>query len=60
MIKQYGEFRSGDTIVVTNNVAHDLIDGGYAILSKDMTAIDMKQGKINIKHAKRNINGNIT
>lgn len=42
IIKDSGEYKQGQTLVVENNVAHTLIEGGIATLTKDMVANDYK------------------
>lgn len=34
--KNYKQYKVGETVEVTPNIAHGLIDGGYGIISKDM------------------------
>lgn len=36
IIKDHKEYRAGDTVVVSPNIAFGLIDSGYATLSKDL------------------------
>jgi len=38
-------YREGDTVEVTNNIAHGLIDRGIAMISKDVTKQDVKKKK---------------
>ena len=42
IIKPHKKFKVGETVYVTPNEAHDLIDGGFGQLTKDMTATDYK------------------
>lgn len=54
IIKDFDKYNAGDVKVVENNIAHDLIEGGVAILSKDMVNSDIKT-KTGVKRAyKRN------
>lgn len=39
-IRSYKQYRQGDIESLSNNEAFGLIDSGYAIISKDMTAQD--------------------
>lgn len=49
IVKPHPKYKVGDTLEVSNNEAFGLIDGGVAIKSKDMTAVDytirIKRGK---------------
>ena len=40
IVKAHKKYSVGETVEVTRNEAHGLIDGGFAIMSKDMTAND--------------------
>lgn len=40
IIKLFKDYRIGDVVEVSPNIAHGLIDCGVAILSKDMTNYD--------------------
>lgn len=40
--KSYKNYKIGETVEVSRNEAFGLIYSGYAILSKDMTAQDMR------------------
>lgn len=42
IIKDHQEYKKGETPEVTPNIAHGLIDSGYAELTKDMTINDYK------------------
>lgn len=53
IIKQFGSYRIGDTVEVSRNDAHSLIDGGIAVLSKDMTLGDYKTAQTRPVKAKR-------
>lgn len=46
MIKDYHEFRKGETVTVTRNDAHTLIDGGYGLLTKDLVAGEYHVGNV--------------
>lgn len=45
--KTYKDFKQGETMEVTPNVAFDLMDRGVAIITKDITFRDLstKKGK---------------
>lgn len=36
IIKSRKQYKAGETVEVTPNEAHGLIDGGFAVISKDM------------------------
>jgi hypothetical protein len=40
IIKSHKQYKVGETVYVTPNIAHDLIDGGYGEKTKDMTSSD--------------------
>lgn len=42
IIKPHKQFKVGETVYVTPNEAHDLIDKGFGELTKDMTATDYR------------------
>jgi len=42
--KDYKEYRSGEIVDVSRNVAFGLIDRGLAKVTKDMTSRDIKHG----------------
>lgn len=42
IIKSHKQYKVGETVYVTPNIAHDLIDGGYGEKTKDMTATDYR------------------
>ena len=42
IIKPNKKFKVGEIVYVTPNEAHDLIDGGFGQLTKDMTATDYR------------------
>lgn len=42
IIKDYRDYRKGETIEVTPNVAHGLIDAGVAELTKDMASSEIR------------------
>lgn len=39
-VRNYKQYKKGDTESFTNNVAFGLIDSGQAVVSKDMTEAD--------------------
>lgn len=41
-LKNYKEYKEGNTYSVDNNEAHSLIDGGYAVLLKDYKGYEDK------------------
>lgn len=43
--KSHKRYKIGDTVFVSRNEAHDLIDGGFGVQTKDMTALDYKTTK---------------
>lgn len=47
IIKSHKRYKTGETLYLTNNEAFDLIDGGFAIQTKDMTSTDYKTRKKN-------------
>lgn len=42
IIKPHKKYSVGDTVYVTPNEAHGLIDGGFATRTKDMVATDFR------------------
>lgn len=42
IIKPHKKYNVGETVYVTPNEAHDLIDSGFGEKTKDMTATDYK------------------
>lgn len=42
IIKPHKKYNVGETVYVTPNEAHGLLDGGYAEKTKDMTATDYR------------------
>jgi hypothetical protein len=44
LLKSKGPYKAGETVQVTRNEAHALIDGGYGMIAKDMTSADYRQG----------------
>lgn len=42
IIKPHKKYALGQTVYVTPNEAHGLLDGGFAVHTKDMTQTDMK------------------
>ena len=49
IITNYKQYKAGDTLEVTNNVAFGLIDKGVAVISKDMTSRDYVKTKKAVK-----------
>lgn len=48
IVKPHKKYSVGETVYVTRNEAHGLLDGGFAEHTKDMTATDYptkKKGK---------------
>lgn len=45
IIKDSNRFKKGEILDVSPNEGFGLIDGGYAIISKDMTRQDIKETK---------------
>lgn len=43
IIKDHKQYKKGEIIDETPNVAFGLIDSGFAVVSKDMTETDSKQ-----------------
>lgn len=41
ILKDYKSYKTGETIEVTPNVAHGLIDRGVGLLSKDVVSTDI-------------------
>lgn len=41
IVKDHKSYKRGETIEVSPNVAHGLIDGGVALLSKDVTSTEV-------------------
>lgn len=42
IIKPHKKYNVGETVYVTPNEAHGLLDGGFAERTKDMTATDFR------------------
>lgn len=42
IIKPHKQYKVGETVYVTPNIAHDLIDGGFGEKTKDMTATEYR------------------
>lgn len=42
IIKPHKKYKVGETVYVTPNEAHGLLDGGYGEKTKDMTASDYR------------------
>lgn len=42
IVKPHKKYKVGETVYVTPNEAHGLLDGGYANKTKDMTATDYR------------------
>lgn len=45
IVKPHKKYNVGETVYVTPNEAHGLLDGGYAVKSKDMVSTDYKTTK---------------
>jgi quercetin dioxygenase-like cupin family protein len=45
IVKPHKKYQVGETVFVTPNEAHGLIDGGYAERTKDMTPEDYQRTK---------------
>lgn len=53
IVKPHKKYAMNQVVEVTNNEAHGLIDGGFAVMSKDMTAVDYKVNKVKrVKHGR--------
>lgn len=46
IIKPHKKYAIGQTVEVTNNEAHGLLDGGFAMYSKDVVATDVPKTKV--------------
>lgn len=46
IIKDKKQYKTGDIVDETPNVAFGLIDSGHAVLSKDMTSGEIKTKKV--------------
>jgi len=46
LTSDYKQYKTGDIIDVSKNVAFGLIDSGIGIISKDMTKHDYKKKKV--------------
>lgn len=44
IIKSNKQYKKGETVEVTPNIAHGLIDSGFAKLTKDMTSREYRHG----------------
>jgi len=58
IIKPHKQYKVGETVYVTPNEAHDLIDKGFGQLTKDMTATDYRTAdgrptKLRPNHSRR-------
>lgn len=53
IIKDYKEYKSGETHEVTPNIAHGLVNKGVAMLSKDMEQSDQHTKVMTKKRSKR-------
>ncbi len=45
IVKPHKKYNVGETVYVTPNEAHGLIDGGYGVKTKDMVATDYNTEK---------------
>lgn len=46
IVKAHKKYAMGQVVEVTRNEAHGLLDGGYAVMSKDMTQMDYSTNKV--------------
>lgn len=46
IVKPHKKYTLNQVVEVSRNEAHGLIDGGFAIMSKDMTAVDYSVSKV--------------
>lgn len=46
IVKPHKKYTVGQIVEVTRNEAHGLLDGGFAVMSKDMTVTDYKTNRI--------------
>lgn len=46
IVKAHKKYAVGQVVEVTRNEAHGLLDGGFAVMSKDMTETDYKVDRI--------------
>lgn len=46
IIKPHKRYKIGETLYLTNNEAFHLLDGGFAIQSKDLTPTDYRTNRI--------------
>ena len=58
IIKPHKQYKVGETVYVTPNEAHDLIDKGFGEKTKDMTATDYRTADgnptiVRTKHSRR-------
>lgn len=53
IIKPHKKYSVGETVTVTRNEAHGLLDGGFAEKSKDMVATDYRTAKVRQRGYKR-------
>jgi len=54
IIKPHKQYKVGETVYVTPNEAHDLIDKGFGQLTKDMTATDYRTADGSITQLRTN------
>jgi len=54
IIKPHKKYNVGETVYVTPNIAHDLIDGGYGEKTKDMIATDYRTSNGNATKLRSN------
>lgn len=45
IVKAHKKYAVGQVVEVTPNEAHGLLDGGFAVMSKDMTEVDYTTAK---------------
>ena len=62
IIKPHKQYSVGETVYVTPNIAHDLIDGGFGEKSKDMVGSEYNTKKVISRgqNAKKNSNHRTT
>lgn len=56
IIKPHKKYKVGETVYVTPNEAHGLIDSGFGVKAKDMVATDYRAEKVNGRPTRLRIN----
>lgn len=46
IVKPHKKYALNEVVEVSRNEAHGLLDGGFAVMTKDMTATDYKVNRI--------------